>query len=190
MELANPRTIKWAMAVLIIFGLVGLMYMMRMVSTLRIFLVLTCLVMIGTILLQAGRGGGLAAIGGLQDQSTFGTRTSTFLSKLTYLIGAVFIVSTICLTKISSITLIERAALEKAAEMPAGHPPLEVPPGHPPMEGVPPAHPPAGVPSAAAPAKEVSPALGWQEKQEKPEEKEKPEKQETKTEGKKQPMGQ
>ncbi len=178
----NEKTVKWALAIIIVFGLIGTMYMLKMVSALKIFLVLTCFVMIGTILLQAGRGGGLAAIGGLQDQSAFGTRTSTFLSKLTYLIGAVFIVSTICLTKISSITPVERAALEQEAEMPAGHPPLETPPGHPPVEKAPPAHPPTGEVPAAVPAekKETSPALGWQEKQEK-------EKQETREVEKKEP---
>lgn len=176
MGLVNEKTAKWGLAIIVVFGLISVMFMFKMVYVLKVFLVLTCVVMIGTILLQAGRGGGLAAIGGIQDQSAFGTRTSTFLSKLTYLIGAVFIVSTICLTKISSITLVEKAAPEQAAEMPAGHPPLEVPPGHPPMEGVPPAHPPAVAAPAAAPAeeKEGSPALGWQEKpeKEKPEEKE------------------
>src|SRR3989338_3266148 len=189
MELTNEKTIKWALATIVVFGLVLTMYMLKMVSVLKIFLVLTCVALIGAILLQAGKGGGLAAIGGLQDQSTFGTRTSTFLSKLTYLIGAAFIIGTICLTKISSITFIEKAAVEQTAEMPAGHPPTEgpppghppiegMPPGHPPVEGMPPGHPPTGAPSAAAPAEEkpASTALGWQEK---PEEK-KPEKQEAK----------
>ena len=57
--------------------------------------------LIGSILLQSGKGGGLAAIGGLGDQSAFGTRTSTFLTKVTYLIGAAFIVTTIFLFKLS-----------------------------------------------------------------------------------------
>ena len=43
----------------------------------------------------------MAAIGGLGDQSAFGTRSSTFLSKVTYLIGAAFIVATIFLFKLS-----------------------------------------------------------------------------------------
>lgn len=186
MELTNEKTIKWALAVIVVFGLVLAMYTFRMVFVLKMFLMLTCVVLMGAILLQAGKGGGLAAIGGLQDQSTFGTRTSTFLSKLTYLLGAVFIVSTICLTKISSVTFIEKGAVQPAAEMPAGHPPIELPPGHPPtegpppghppVEGMPPGHPPVGGPPAAAPTEEKpsSAALGWQEK---PEEK-KAEKQE------------
>jgi protein translocase SecG subunit len=52
-------------------------------------------------LLQSGKGGGLAAIGGLGDQSAFGTRTNTFITKITYLIGAAFIVTTIFLFKLS-----------------------------------------------------------------------------------------
>ncbi|MCQ4573751.1 MAG: preprotein translocase subunit SecG [Candidatus Brocadiales bacterium] len=183
MEL-NEKTVKWALAVIVVFGLVFTMTMMQMVSALKMFLVLTCAVLLGTILLQAGKGGGLAAIGGLQDQSSFGTRTSTFLSKLTYLIGAVFIVTTICLTKISSVTFVEKAAPQPAAEMPAGqlppgHPPTEgLPPGHPPMEGLPPGHPPTeglppghpspgGVPAIVPPQeKPASATLGWQEKPE------------------------
>ncbi len=178
MEL-NEKTVKWVLAIVVVFGIVFTMTFMRMVSALKIFLVLTCAVMIGAILLQAGKGGGLAAIGGLQDQSSFGTRSSTFLSKVTYLIGAVFIVSTICLTKISSFTFVETAPVEPRAEMPAGHPPVEVPPGHPPVEGLPPGHPPAeGMAPAPVPAQQepASTALGWQEEQEK----EKAEKQEAK----------
>ena len=43
----------------------------------------------------------MAAIGGLGDQAAFGTRTSTFLTKVTYLIGAAFIVATVFLFKLS-----------------------------------------------------------------------------------------
>lgn len=176
MELANEKTVKWALAIVVVFGFVFTMTYLQMVPVLKTFLVLTSVVLIGCILLQAGKGGGLAAIGGLQDQSSFGTRSSTFLGKLTYLIGAVFIVSTICLTKISSITVVEKATVAPTSGMPVGHPPVELPPGHPPAEGLPPGHPPAeglppGHPSApgAAPAatpgeeKPSSAALGWQE---------------------------
>lgn len=158
MEFVNEKTVKWALAIIVVFGLVFTMTTMHMVSALKIFLVLTCVVLLGTILLQAGKGGGLAAIGGLQDQSSFGTRTSTFLSKLTYLIGAVFIVSTICLTRISSVTFVEKAAPQPAAEMPAGHPPVELPPGHPPAEGLPPGHPPTeGLPPGHPPTEGLPP---------------------------------
>ncbi len=57
--------------------------------------------MIGSVLLQSGKGGGLAAIGGLADQSAMGTQTGGILAKVTYLVGAVFIVSTLFLTKLT-----------------------------------------------------------------------------------------
>ena len=74
---------------------------LNIVIGLKIALPILCVFLIGSILLQSGKGGGLAAIGGLGDQSAFGTRSSTFLSKVTYLIGAAFIVATIFLFKLS-----------------------------------------------------------------------------------------
>ncbi|MEE9488280.1 MAG: preprotein translocase subunit SecG [Candidatus Brocadiales bacterium] len=144
MEL-NDKTIKWMLAIVTIFGIIFTMYFLNMAIALKILLVLTCFTLIGAILLQAGKGGGLAAIGGLQDQSSLGTRTSTLLGKTTYLIGAVFIICTICLTKVSSVTFVGEIAPEQATEMPAGQPPMgEMPPGHPPAGGMPPGQPPAG----------------------------------------------
>ncbi len=161
MEL-NDKTIKWMLAIVTVFGLIFIMYTMKMAMVLQVFLVLTCLSLVGAILLQAGKGGGLAAIGGLQDQSSLGTRTSTLLSKVTYLIGAVFIIGTICLTKISNVTFVEKAVPEQTTEMPAGHPPAG---GTPPTEGMPPAgemppgHPPAG---GMQPTEGMPPAGGMQ----------------------------
>lgn len=152
MELRTERTFKWALAILVVFGLVGTMFAVRMITALKFFLILSSIVLIGTILLQAGRGGGLAAIGGLADQSTFGTRTSTFLSKLTYFIGAVFIISAICLTKLSTMKVVEKAPARPTAQVPT------TPPEHPPIEKKPSAAPPP-----AQETKEPSPALGWKE---------------------------
>lgn len=151
MELGTEKSLKWALAIIVVFGLIGIMFYWRLIFGLKAFLLLSCIVLIGTILLQAGKGGGLAAIGGLADQSAFGTRTSTFLSKLTYLVGAAFIIATICLTKLSSMHVIEKAPLRQAAEVPAAPPA-----GHPPVEKAPQAMP--------REEEKVSPALGWQEK--------------------------
>ena len=74
---------------------------LNLVIGLKIALPILCVFLIGSILLQSGKGSGLAAIGGLGDQSAFGTRSSTFLSKVTYLIGAASIVATIFLFKLS-----------------------------------------------------------------------------------------
>lgn len=100
MKLNAEKLLKWGIAIVIIFGIIGAFFRLQLVTPLFIVLVLTCCSLVLLILLQAGKGGGLAALGGLTDQSAFGTKTGTFLSKVTYLVGAIFIVTTVCLTKI------------------------------------------------------------------------------------------
>lgn len=100
MRLDAEKLLKWGIAIVAIFGIIGVFFRLELVAPLLIILILTCCILVLTILLQAGKGGGLAAIGGLTDQTAFGTKTGTFLSKVTYLVGAAFIVATICLTKI------------------------------------------------------------------------------------------
>ncbi len=92
---------KWITAIVIIFGLLTMFYILQWSAVLKPLLILFCFVLIGTVLMQAGRGGGLAAIGGLSDQTALGTQTSTILTKFTYLIGASFIFTTILLTKLT-----------------------------------------------------------------------------------------
>ena len=76
-------------------------YIFSWSTVLKSSLVFSCIVLIGCVLLQAGKGGGLAAIGGLADQSALGTQTGGVLAKVTYLVGAVFIISTLLLTKLT-----------------------------------------------------------------------------------------
>lgn len=95
------KAFKWGIAIIVIFGILNAFYFLNLTIALKIVLPVLCVFMIGSILLQSGKGGGLAAIGGLGDQSAFGTRTSTFLTKITYLIGAAFIVATVFLFKLS-----------------------------------------------------------------------------------------
>ncbi|MGQ3685388.1 MAG: preprotein translocase subunit SecG [Candidatus Loosdrechtia sp.] len=98
------KAFKWGIAIFAIFGILHALYMLNAIIALKIVLPILCVFLIGVILLQSGKGGGLAAIGGLGDQTAFGTRTSTFLTKVTYLIGAAFIVATILLFKLSMDT--------------------------------------------------------------------------------------
>ena len=93
--------LKWITAIVIIFGLLTMFYILQWSTVLKPLLILFCVVLIGSVLMQAGRGGGLAAIGGLSDQTALGTQTSTVLSKFTYLMGASFIFTTILLTKLT-----------------------------------------------------------------------------------------
>ena len=93
--------LKWITACVIIFGLLLMFYMFKWTVVLKSSLIFSCIVLIGCVLLQAGKGGGLAAIGGLADQSALGTQSGGVLAKVTYLVGAVFIVTTILLTKLT-----------------------------------------------------------------------------------------
>ncbi|MCR4290795.1 MAG: preprotein translocase subunit SecG [Candidatus Scalindua sp.] len=92
---------KWITAVVIIFGLLTVFFILGWSTVLKSTLIFSCIVLIGCVLLQSGKGGGLAAIGGLADQSAMGTQAGGILSKITYLIGAVFIVATLFLTKLT-----------------------------------------------------------------------------------------
>ncbi len=100
MKLNPEKLFKWGIAIVIIFGIIGTLFRLKLVTPLFVVLILTSCVLVLMILLQAGKGGGLAALGGLSDQTAFGTKTGTFLSKVTYLAGAIFIVTTVCLTKV------------------------------------------------------------------------------------------
>ncbi len=92
---------KWILTIVIVFGLLALFYINNWSGVLKTTLICACIVLIGCVLLQAGKGGGLAAIGGLADESAMGSQPGGVLAKITYLVGAVFIVSTLLLTKLT-----------------------------------------------------------------------------------------
>ncbi len=92
---------KWIATIVIIFGILAMFYMNNWTGVLKATLIFSCIVLIGCVLLQAGKGGGLAAIGGLADESAMGTQPGGILAKITYLVGAIFIVSTLLLTKLT-----------------------------------------------------------------------------------------
>jgi protein translocase SecG subunit len=93
--------LKWIVTIVIVFGLLVMFYTFNWSGVLKTTLIISCIVLIGCILLQAGKGGGLAAIGGLADESAMGTQPGGVLAKITYLVGAIFIVSTLLLTKLT-----------------------------------------------------------------------------------------
>src|SRR3989338_1147974 len=65
--------------------------------------VIACLFLIATILLQAGRGGGMSDIaGGGQAQSILGTETNVFMKRLTEVFAIVFILTSLSLGIIST----------------------------------------------------------------------------------------
>ena len=93
--------LKWITTIVIVFGILSMFYVYNWSGVLKTTLIFSCIVLIGCVLLQAGKGGGLAAIGGLADDSAMGAQSGGVLVKVTYLVGAVFIVSTLLLTKLT-----------------------------------------------------------------------------------------
>ncbi len=80
--------------------------------------IIACIILISVILLQAGRGGGLAeAFGGKGlEQTIFGTRTTTFLARMTATAAVVFIFTCLSLAVLSSKrgkSLIETERIEE-----------------------------------------------------------------------------
>ena len=65
--------------------------------------VFVCLVLIAVILLQAGKGGGLADFaGGNQAQSILGTQTNTFMTRATEVCAVVFVITSLSLGILST----------------------------------------------------------------------------------------
>ncbi len=65
---------------------------------LRILVIVNCVFLIFVILLQSGRGQGLAGVfGGGAAQSAFGTKTASVLTKATAVSAAIFFVGTLLL---------------------------------------------------------------------------------------------
>lgn len=74
-----------------------------MYAFLLVIHVIVSIFLIAVILLQAGRGGGLAdTFGGSQMQNLFGTKSATVLTKLTTACASIFIITCILLAVISS----------------------------------------------------------------------------------------
>jgi preprotein translocase subunit SecG len=68
------------------------MYSSYMIGTLTVLLLITSLFMILLVLIQRGRGGGLAgAFGGMGGQSAFGTRAGDVFTKITVVVAIIFI---------------------------------------------------------------------------------------------------
>ena len=65
--------------------------------------VLICLVLIGVILLQGGRGGLSDALGGAAAQSLFGGGVATVLTRVTAICAGLFVVTCLSLAALSTI---------------------------------------------------------------------------------------
>ncbi len=82
--------------------------------------IIVSIFLIAVILLQAGRGGGLAdSFGGSQMQSLFGTKSTTVLTRLTTICATVFMLTCLTLAIISSRqskSLVEKINVPEATE--------------------------------------------------------------------------
>ena len=73
-----------------------------MYTIILILHLLVCFVLIAVILLQAGRGGGLADMFGGGAASILGTRASTYLTKATTVCAVIFILTSLSLAILSA----------------------------------------------------------------------------------------
>ena len=93
--------------------------------------VITCLFMIGAILLQAGKGAEIGAAFGGSSQTVFGSRgPANFLSKLTIVFATVFMVTSLSLAilakeRATSSTVIDFNKKESSSTTPTTTPPAE-----------------------------------------------------------------
>lgn len=82
--------------------------------------VIASIFLIAVILLQAGRGGGLAdSFGGAQMQSLFGTKSTTVLTKLTTICATLFIITCLSLAIASSRrsrSVVDKVQIPRAEE--------------------------------------------------------------------------
>ena len=90
--------------------------------------ILTCVSLIFIILLQKGRGGGLAgAFGGGSGSGLLGTKTGDFMTWVTVALVAVFLILAVVLDKWykPSVSELEQAQQSQAVEQPAEPQPIE-----------------------------------------------------------------
>ena len=80
-----------------------------------VLLVLDCILLLGVILIQRGKGGGLSgAFGGLGGEVAFGTRATSTAKKATVILAIIFVLLTI------AVSYAHRIQREGLTEEPAG----------------------------------------------------------------------
>ena len=122
MEPKTARTVKWTGIIAGTFVLLLVLYSAQWTGLLKTIQVLACLTLVAVILLQSGKGGGLAALGGMGDQSPFGARSNVALRNVSYFLAGVFLLTILLLVRLSTV---QRAA--GPAMMPGARTPMSVP---------------------------------------------------------------
>ncbi len=122
-----------------------------MYGFLMVLHLLVCLALVGVVLIQSGKGGGLAggAFGG-SAQTVFGGRGATdFITRATMVLGAAFFVTSLVLALLSSTAgRGGRSLMQEEARRAAGSAPAQLPSRSPSAQ-------PQGQPSAPPPASTV-----------------------------------
>jgi preprotein translocase subunit SecG len=97
-----------------------------MFTFLLVILMLDAFVLIGVVLLQAGQGGGLAAMGGGASTDSFlgGRQAVTILTKMSWWCGGIFLALSLVLAGLSSRGARPRSVLEGQIQPPAPVAPL------------------------------------------------------------------
>jgi len=94
-----------------------------MMSVIIVFHVIICILLIGIILIQAGRGGGLVE-GFSGVESMFGTKTNSFLTRTTTILAVLFFITCLSLAILSArqgkslMATVPKAAPEAAKTTP------------------------------------------------------------------------
>ena len=89
--------------------------------------IIVCMVLVGVILLQAGKGGLAETMGGSTAQSILGTAAGTFLTRATSVCAILFMVTCLSLTIISSHQTASLMRGRRGMTMPAPMPRAPVP---------------------------------------------------------------
>ncbi|MBN4054701.1 preprotein translocase subunit SecG [Nitrospira defluvii] len=79
--------------------------------------VIVCLILVGVVLLQAGKGADMGAAFGGSSQTIFGSRgATTFLSKLTVAAAVIFMVTSLTLSVLSRERSVVSSIIDRAVE--------------------------------------------------------------------------
>ena len=81
------KLLKKALIIGSFFAVAGLFYWLEWRGALVFYALMVAVVLVLVILLQSGKGGGLASLGGMSGESFLGTQSATPISKATYVIG-------------------------------------------------------------------------------------------------------
>lgn len=91
-----------------------------MSTFLAILFVLICILLIGIVLIQKGRGGGLSgAFGGAGGHSAFGSRTGDMFTWITVVLVCLFLIIAVTTVRVFQPVMAEESAAAIPAELPA-----------------------------------------------------------------------